>query len=121
MKRVLSILGILAVVALIAAPHQADARPQYHKAFAAKFEKVAKEANEKKCAVCHGDEGKNKKQVSDFGKALAEALGAKNVKEEDKINEALDKVAKKEFEPGKTYGSLLEAGKLPAPYKAEEK
>ena len=62
---------------------------------------------------------KDKKKVSDFGKLLAKELGEKNVKDEEKINAAFDKVAKMKIKEGeeKTYGELLGDGKLPEPAK----
>jgi len=95
------------------APQQAEARPLYLKTFSEKYPKIAERASELKCGVCHGDSGKNKKKVSDYGKALAEALGAKNVKEKEDIIKALDEVGKKDAGDGKTYKELLEAGTLP--------
>lgn len=94
----------------------AQARPQYNKAFKETYGKKVGD-DKVNCGVCHGDGGKNKKVVSDYGKALAEALGAKNEKDEKKIVEGLNTVAKKEYEKGKTYGDLIEGGQLPPPAK----
>jgi hypothetical protein len=120
MKKLVT-LSVFAFVAacLLSAPEQAQARPQYVGAVAKKFEAVKAGLDEKKCGVCHGDGGKNKKQVSDFGKAIAKALGEKNVKDEAKLSEALDKVAAMKVKEGAdgTYGDLLKAGKLPEPFK----
>lgn len=110
-------LVVVGTVMCLAAPRQADARPQYLKKFTEKYSKVAEKAMELKCGVCHGDSGKNKKTLSDYGKALAEALGEKNVKGEEDISHAFDEVAKKDSGDGKTYAELLEAGTLPAPKK----
>jgi len=95
------------------APQQAEARPQYLKAFTQKYSKVAEQAMTLKCGVCHGSSGKNKKVVSDYGKALAKALGAKNVKGEEELSKALDEAGEKDAGDGKTYKDLLEAGTLP--------
>lgn len=116
MKRVCTLLAMFAVAALVcvSAPKQADARPQYLKSFTEKYESVAAKAGELKCGVCHGDGGKNKKVVSDYGKALGKALGAKNVKEPEKIAEALDKAGMEKASDGKTYAEHLAAGELPA-------
>lgn len=105
MKRLMFIVAAVAVVGLFAAaPQQAEARPQYLKGFVAKYD-IA-EAKEKKCGVCHGEGGKNKKTVSDYGKALGKALGKKNVKGADDITAALE-AAEKGFE------KYLKEGKLP--------
>jgi len=87
----------------------ADARPGYMKEFKSKYTKVA-ENNKITCAVCHP--AKSKKERNDYGKALGKAI-AKNEKDAKKIGEALDKAAKEKNAKGETFGSLLEAGKLP--------
>ncbi|QDU40729.1 hypothetical protein Mal4_50890 [Maioricimonas rarisocia] len=117
MKRLVTCLAVAAIAAmfLTGAPEKAEAQKYYMDAFIAKYDAVAEAAKEKKCGVCHG---KSKKMRSDYAKALAEALGAKKVKDKDKINAALEAVEKKDAGDGKTYGELLEAGKLPAPYEA---
>ncbi len=103
-----------AAILLPGAP--AQARPQYNKAFKETYGKKVGD-DKVNCGVCHGEMGKNKKVVSDYAKAFAEALGGKNEKDEKKIVDALNATAKKEYEPGKTYGSLLEKGELPPPAK----
>jgi mono/diheme cytochrome c family protein len=93
----------------------AQARPQYVKAFKETYTKVA--ADSVNCGVCHGEGGKNKKVLSDYAGKLKEALGGKQEKDAAKIVEGLKAVEKMEYEKGKTYGALLEEGKLPAPAK----
>lgn len=112
MKNLMFVLASVAIVGLFsAAPQQAEARPQYLKAFTGKYD-IA-EAKEKKCGVCHGEGGKNKKTVSEYGKALGKALGAKNVKSADDIATALDAAAKADAGDGKTFDDFLKEGKLP--------
>jgi len=115
MRKLVTCLAIVVVVglAMTSKPQPAQAQKQYFDAFVAKYDAVADEAKEKKCAVCHGQ---NKKMRSDYAKALEEALGAKKVKDVEKINAALDTIAKKDSGNGTTYGDLLKDGKLPAPY-----
>ncbi|WP_417851177.1 hypothetical protein [Thalassoglobus sp.] len=113
MKNLMLGMAAIAVVGFFAAaPQQAEARPQYLKGFIAKYD-IA-EAKEKKCGVCHGEGGKNKKMVSDYGKALGKALGKKNVKSADDIASGLDEAAKADAGDGKTFGDVLKSGKLPA-------
>lgn len=116
MRKLLTIVAVVAAVGLLntSAPKQADARPEYQKAFLEKYSKLSDEDKEKKCLICHG---KEKKMRSDYAMALEKALGAKMVKDVDKIAAALTESEGKEYEDGKTYGSLLNAGKLPPPYK----
>ena len=69
---------------------EAHARTQYQKVFKEMYpgkEEIAK------CALCHI--GETKKVLSDYGKALDEALGAKNVKDADAIKAALKKIEDK--------------------------
>ena len=61
----------------------------------------------------------DKEKRNNYGMALKKALGKENVKDEDAIKAAMTKIEKeKSAEDGKTFGDLLEAGKLPG--KTEE-
>ncbi|MEX1232844.1 MAG: hypothetical protein WEB58_21535 [Planctomycetaceae bacterium] len=108
-------LGIIITFAFVAmvlgsASQQADARPNYLKKFSADYPEV-KDAAELKCGVCHG---KDKKKRNNYAMALGKALDAKNVKEDDKIAEALKKIEEEDSATeGKTFGDLLKEGKLP--------
>ncbi len=103
----------------IVGTQEASARQQYQKALGKIYPDLLKkhgkgEEGKKKfeCKVCHP--GKSKKQRNDYGTALAKALGKKNEKDEDKIKEAIEKVAKEESSTkGKTFGDLIKDGKLP--------
>jgi hypothetical protein len=121
MRKLVTIAAALAVVGsmTVSAPKKADARAEYQKAFLGKYDKLSEEDQMKKCGICHGKNGQNKKVRSDYAQALEKALGAKMVKDVEKINAALAEVEGKEYEDGKTYGSLLNSGKLPAPAPAE--
>lgn len=90
-----------------------QAQKQYLDAFMAKYPEVSEQAMEQKCNVCHG---KQKKQRSEYAKALENALGEKKVKDEEKIKAALEAVESQEYADGKTYGELLKSGQLPAPF-----
>lgn len=116
MRKLAIIATVAAVMGLtsLSAPKQAQAQKNYMDAFLAKYTKLSEEDKAKKCGICHGKE--SKKERSDYAQALAKALGGKKVKDEAKVNAALTEVEGKEYEDGKTYGSLLNAGKLPAPY-----
>ncbi|MFV0444327.1 MAG: hypothetical protein ACK5Q5_12225 [Planctomycetaceae bacterium] len=116
MRKLVIAATIAAVMGLtsLSAPKQAQAQKQYLDAFKAKYTKVSADDLKKGCAICHGKE--SKKQRNDYALALEKALGAKKVKDVEKINSALMEVEAKEYEDGKTYGSLLNDGKLPAPY-----
>jgi hypothetical protein len=117
MRKLAVVMSVAALVgiSLTAAPKQASARMEYLNAFVAKYD-IA-EAKEKKCLVCHGAK---KTERSDYAQEIGKALGAKMVKDMDKINAALETVESKEYEDGKTYGQLLKDKKLPAPFKAAE-
>lgn len=119
MRKLVTIVTAAAVVAALtlSGPNQANARPEYQKALFAKYTKISEADQMKKCGICHGGEnGANKKQKSAYAEALGKALGAKMVKDVEKINTALTEVESKEYEDGKTYGSLLNEGKLPPPF-----
>ena len=113
MKKILSFMAIAAFASCLFAP-QAQARPQYLKALKDAYtENTA--IGEKKCAACHdkeGKEGKDKKVISEYGKALAEALGAKNEKDADKLKAGVAKAGEKK-QGEKTYDEILKAGELP--------
>lgn len=102
----------LACAFVFSGMQSAEARPNYLKEFTAKYPDV-KEAGTQKCNVCHM--GKSKKDRNPYGMAVGKALGAKKVKDADKIKEAYGKAEKeKSAVEGKTFGDLLKDGKLPA-------
>jgi len=111
---------VLAIVAIAATglmtPERAQARMQYFKAFKETYTKLDQtKVDENKCGICHGgDKGANKKKLSKYAQEFGSALGAKNVKEEEKIKDALKKAEAKDAGEGKTYGDLLKDGKFPA-------
>lgn len=71
-------------------PQPAQAMPLYSKVFRAVYPDYMTET---KCAVCHV--GKDKTTLNDYGKAVQEALGARNVKDEETIKAALKEAAGK--------------------------
>ncbi len=102
--------GVALVAANFGLTMNVDARPDYNKEFWAMYPSL-KEHAETKCGACHGSD---KKVRNDYGKAVGEALGGKNVKDGEKIKEALKKAAsEKSGTDGKTFGELIEDGKLP--------
>ncbi|MBI1344660.1 hypothetical protein GC163_00075 [bacterium] len=105
----------VAVAGLILASSMrtAEARPDYlNKAFIPMYETTKAEAEKVKCGVCHY--GTDKKNRNDYGKAMGEALGGKNIKDVEKLKEALTKIEKeKSSVEGKTFGDLIKDGKLP--------
>ena len=108
-------LGSIAVIAIVAMflATTVDARPQYPKAIGKMYPKTVDALKTAKCGACHGKGGKNKKVLSDFGKALKEGLGKKNVKDADEIMAAIKKAGEKTNADKKTYDSLLKAGTWP--------
>lgn len=115
MKTNLSMAGFLtlagAVALAVCLGSSADARPNYNKAFQAKYPDL-EAAKTAKCGVCH--EGMDKKVRNDYGKAFGKDLAGKKVMDADQINGALDKVAgEASAVDGKTFGDLIKDGKLP--------
>ena len=116
MQTLKMVCAVAVVAGLFAATvERAEARPQYLKAFAGKYENLKAAADEKKCGVCHGKGGADKKAVSDYGKAVGKAIGAKNCKDDEVINKALGTVEGEKCGDGdKTWGDVLKAGLPPA-------
>ena len=120
---------MLCVAFVLALAVQADARPDYKKAFEAHYkgnEKVAAAAAEAKCNVCHY--GKSKKNRNDYGKALSKLLN-KDIYTElksdkpaliEKATEALKKTEAAKKADGKSFGELLKGGSLPGTAPPEE-
>jgi hypothetical protein len=108
-----------AALALVAslAPRPAFAIKQFADEFKAVYVKegtpLAAEVETAKCNVCHV--GKSKKDRNAYGEALAQRLDKKEDKDNtDKIRKALEEVAAlPSQESGKTFGDLIQAGKLP--------
>lgn len=117
MKRLaVSVFGAaVALTLFVSAPQKAEARMQYYKEFESLYKDKLKDIDTKKCGICHGKMGNDKKKVSDYGKELGTALGAKNVKDVDKIKDAFKAIEAKDAGSGKTYGDLLKDGQYPAP------
>lgn len=65
----------------------AEARPLYLKVW--KDVSPDKDVSNAKCGLCHA--GEKKTILNEYGEAVKEALGGKNVKIEDEIKEALKK------------------------------
>jgi len=107
----LTIAGAVLVLGLVALIRdEAHARPNYKKEFETKYPKVAA-SNKIDCNVCHY--GDSKKNRNDYGKAMGKGLPGANCKDSGKVQEALSAAEKEKNADGKTFGELLEAGKLP--------
>lgn len=106
----------LAATLLVSGRNHAQARPQYLiKAFRPSYPQLEAETKKVKCNICHF--GKKKTNRNNYGSTLHEALGegAKNIKDADKVKAALKVIEEKESAvDGKTFGQLIEEGKLPA-------
>lgn len=99
-----------ALLGLVVCVSDAQARPDYHKAFVAKYEKLKEKADDAKCGICHF--GEKKTNRNDYGEALTKVIG-KNEKDMAKIKEALGKVESEKNKDGHTFGDLIKEGKLP--------
>ena len=93
---------------------KSDSDDPKDKAFAEAFDKAS-------CMTCHV--GSNRKNRNDYGKQLAKLLKKTDKKNKDKINKALDTVAKMNTDPkdkkSPTFGEKIASGKLPASEKAD--
>ncbi len=111
--RLTVIMGLaVAGMVLMTSSQQAEARPKYIKVFAKTYPKLAKLAKAQKCLVCHPK--KSKKVINSYGKSVKPGLPKKNCKDEDAIKKAIVGAEGKESDvAGKTFGQLIEDGKLP--------
>lgn len=111
----LAVAGACLFALTVMSLNDAAARPKYASVMTKQYEDLAKKHGKNgklTCAVCHPS--KSKKDRNNFGAAMTKALGEKNVKDEDKIKEALVKLEKeKSATEGKTFGDLIKDGKLP--------
>jgi hypothetical protein len=119
MKRAVAVLSGLLILCI--GVNVTFGRPDYRKQFedAYKGSKIASALQDAKCNVCHY--GKEKKNRNDYGVALSKLLTEKSYKElktkpeelNKKIKEAFKKVSTEKSSGGKTFGELIDAGKLP--------
>lgn len=116
-----TIMGLLVAMTVVMHSETAQARPNYKKALTTAY---PDNATVKKigCMNCHpkkeSGKGANAKKRNPFGVAVGKALGAKKVKDKEKIAEALTKAAaEKSAVEGKTFGELIADGL--APFTAE--
>lgn len=106
----LAVLGLF----LSAGPTPVQARPKYLITFAKTYPPLLDQAKKVKCMICHTDK-KDKTKHNNYGDALKEVIGEKDVKDTEKIKQALEKTEKKDSAvKGKTFGDLIKEGKLPA-------
>jgi len=101
----------VAVVAVAFGP-EAQARPKYLEGFKNAYPALKDATETAKCGVCHF--GEKKTNRNDYGKAVGEAAGEKNLMDAEKIKAAIIKAeAGKSSTEGKTFGDLIKGGELP--------
>lgn len=114
------LMGVVAAAVALGSARDAFAIKQFADEFKAMYVKegtpLAAAVESAKCNVCHA--GKSKKDRNAYGNALAELLDKDaDKKDAAKIQAALAEVAGLPSDPAKadspTFGSLIEAGKLP--------
>ncbi len=104
--------GVAFVAAALVSAPDAQARPGYLKSFNTTYPALKDAAETAKCGVCHF--GEKKSNRNDYGKAMGEGLGGKDIKDAKVLEEALKKAeAGKSATEGKTFGDLIKDGKLP--------
>lgn len=109
-KQLFAVAGTFALLSAMMMAPEAQARPQYLKGFIEKYPDLEDAAKMKKCGICHP---KDKKMRLDYGEAVGKGLKKKNEKDAEKIAEALGGAEKAKSESGKTFGEMIEDGKLP--------
>jgi len=113
-----AVIGVVASPAWAVKPFKDAFEAKYVKAESGKPQGAAlsKAAAEAKCNICHL--GENKKQRNPYGVELAKLLKKEDKDNKEKINAALEKVAKLHSDPknpkSPTFGQLISQGKLPA-------
>lgn len=112
MRKSLTWIACCAVLSAFLGGPEAQARPQYVKAFITAYPALKTEAEAAKCGICHPEE---KKAVrNDYGKAFGSGLTEKNAKGEEALAAAIKKAEGEKSETdGKTFGELIKEGKLP--------
>lgn len=111
--RPLCLVFSLAIAFLVAWQRPSDARPNYKACWEEVYKDVVKKIGKDgkvTCAVCHV--GDDKKHLNHYGKAIAEELGEKAVKDKEKIIAAIKAVAKRKCKSG-VWGERLEKGLVP--------
>jgi len=112
MRKSLTWIACCAVLSAFFGGPEAQARPQYVKAFITAYPALKTEAEAAKCGICHPEEKKSVR--NDYAKAFGAGLPEKNAKAEDALAAALKKAeAEKSGTEGKTFGDLIKDGKLP--------
>jgi len=111
--RTAMVLGLALIGCMLLSNTQtAEARPQYNKQFVVVYPKLAALQKKSKCGTCHPM--KSKKVLNSYSKAVKAALPGKNCKDKDAITKAFKAAEGKMSDvAGKTFGQLIEDGKLP--------
>lgn len=78
----------------------AFSHPQYLKAIRDSW---ASEMLTPGCSTCHGDNGRNKKELGSLGQAMQAVLGQRNAKNPAMLRDAVFKIERLECESGKTF------------------
>lgn len=107
--------AVASVASLAIDVQQAEAFPPFKKAFDEKYMAegsplFAAYEGKSNCNVCHL--GTNKKKRNEYGEALDKLLSKDDMKQPEKIAEALTKV-ESEKSGSSTFGELIKTGKLP--------
>lgn len=90
------------------------ARPEHQSEFWDYYSEQLKahKNEEKKCNLCH--EGANKKARNGYGRVVVDKLKVRQVKDSQAIRDAFREAEKEPSDiPGKTFGDLINEGKLP--------
>jgi len=89
MKRIVLTSVCLLAIASTLGPSPAEARPGYMKVFKELY-LVRFPRMKATCAICHPS--KSKERRNRYGRALEEALGEKNVKDRERVREAMKSI-----------------------------
>jgi len=105
-------ISLCVLAALMTTGDTASARPIFTASMTAAYPKLTEKNGKLGCVVCHPT--KSKKEVNNYGAAMAGVLSNVNEKDKDAILAVLKKIeSAASATEGKTFGDLIEAGELP--------
>jgi len=110
-KKLLAVLGGLAVLGIYTTSPEAEARPKFNATFPEVYPKLKDAQAKVKCGLCH--EGETKKVRNEYGQAVGKGMSKKNESDVEVIKAAFKKAEAAKSKSGKTFGEMIEAGELP--------
>ena len=89
-RRICVFVAVISLSLLAPASDSVSARPLYKSVWDEMYRERLPDRTKATCSICHP--AKSKEDKNEYGKALAKELGGKNVKDRERIREALKKI-----------------------------